>query len=645
MKALLAALALMLAAPASAGVLLLDYRNANDYSSTRNTADQTAMIATGLVRTQPPTDGYRAIPYTDSKTLWFRQGKSYTPSGTERTDHAVIHMSWKPGISVGADSMTRGSTTGGTKWPTVPQIFVGSCGVQFGKWTQTSTCSTGVASNLTYEARAANSNVFYSTKGPEVVRQGTNFRIVPTATRPDGIFRVLVGYAVSSASTGACTDCDATVRQTSSACDSMVVWVRMRSADDPAPLIFVDIGQSLGESSAWPLKWALAWADSVTGGRVLGSTVLETAVSVSGLCRSDNTSLQPDAEGAGPFVPLPYSVTRDSLNQIAGWDSLGSLGIPFSVTVDPDSARFFPFHRELAQRARKGKLTPQSWGGVAQNYTSGWNSNPIGRGGVGAMQIDAQTGRYRLNDVWGVSRTRNVGPAALPCAASDSSLRCLVEASFARTDSLASAWGMSGVDRIVWAPNMDWTPLGITRASAALLDSVAYHAYYGGARGFITTTEVQDINPASYKSPATQPLGYGYTGAIPVRSGVTTGPTSATLALIPSRADPSRPTDAISAVHNQVDEFASSWLTGMPWFLGYSGFTQPLGPGPVYHHEFYVVPKMLTISAQSLGGVGAANPKRHGFWFVKSLKSAIDMTNSFAGRQVLRIVYPEDLTR
>lgn len=648
MKKLLLAL-MLLATPARASILVIDYTQAIDYAgSNYGGAIQTQHVALGMMDRQPPIGGYTVVPWTATKTLWVRQAQQVLSSGAVVQYDAVLHVNWKPGLSASGynpDSMFRGSTTAAT-WPTKPQIFVGTCSTPFGKLTQTSACSTGVTDNGPAPAIPGLAYAVYAPNVDRLYRQSVNhLHYANPASRPAGIWRALLGYKYAPNVVAAGSDLDAVTRSVYP--DSFISFVRQRGEGDAAALIVCDIGQSVGAVDPFVLKHSLAFAESLCGNRglVIGRAPLRAAVIVSGYCRTDVTTFLGSAAGAGPFMPA--SGTQDLNNQLATADSMNALGIPFSGTVQTDSVTNFTDQLEIIRRMKRMKLTPQNWGGVTRSYTSDWN----GVGGTRGASLGQNASKYRLNDVWGISRARRMGPISLPCADADTCVRCMVQWGVERADSLAKALGLPGVDRVLWPPMMDWTASGITRANASLLDSLAFYAWAGGARGFIGTGLVLDNNQSIYSAAAAQPLGWGYVGEVPVWTTPSSGIQAARLKILSSRGDETRPGDAYSAVHDQLNEFDAGWLVGGPWYMGHAAlYNGGTGPGPLYHHDFYTACDVMVTTAQALGGVGdGSTPKRHGYWFIKGLVAQRDLLNAFGrdkpGLEVAQIVYPEELLK
>jgi len=659
MKRLLLAVAALvaLAAPAPASVLVIDFAMTSDYTGTGsdNPARNASHVVEGYLKTVQPPGGYMTIAASASKTEWMRNGYHVTgwngSTGTALHQFDVVFVvNWKVGIHSGIDSIINGGHIKGAdpsaKWASKPMVFVGPVIYGSGKWTNSTACSTGITSNAGVVTRGLFSYAYYSTKGNEVFRGSSAQNIAAgVAGRPGGIWRALVGYGIASsyltaAGVQLCTDCDAVTRATSSAAESVMVWAKYRSSAETAPLIFVDLG-SLYESRL--LAIAAAHADSMSGGRVIGRT-RKTAIMVASLFRTNAVapSVNVSNSGIGPFVPASGAV--DTLNMQSSADSIAALKVPisFAIQVNKDTLSALAYQGRILKRiGRYAKVTPQDYAGTTTNVSSAW----FGTTGFGA-QKSGNASRDAIHDVWGISRTRIVGPPAACATIRDTaSIECQLRWSFFRADSIAKVYSLGGVDHVIWAPYTDWTPSGITKTAGTLVDSVLYHAWKAGVRGFMSETLDLDGNVDIYKSPAAQPYGYSYSQkAIRFRDPAT-GLVAGSMPVLVSRGN-----DAVSSAvpaHDMVAEHALGWVVGGPWYWTYDANISNT-PALLYYHDFYMPTQVLTISASTLGGVGdGTQPRRSGYWQIKNLVHFVSMENSWAwpSHKAAMIVYPEELAR
>jgi len=650
MRRLIAALAaLLIASPALASVLVIDYASSYPTTSEINSARATTHVVEGYLKTVRPAGGYMLVDANASKPHWIRNGYHVTgwngSTGTALHQFDVVFVvNWQAGISPGLDSTINGATTG--KWATKPIVFVGPVLYGFGKWTQTTACSTGIVSNVGVTSRVAFSYAYYSTKGSEVFRGASAQRVFSsTAGKAScGIWRALLAYGIASnyittsGVTYACTDCDFVTRQTSSNADSVAVWAKYRSSAETAPLIFCDLGSNYDPRT---LAIAAAHADSASGGRVIGRT-RKTAIMVSGMFRTNAVAPSINVSNSGLGLFVPASGTVDTLNMQSSADSIAALRVPLSIAVqvNTDTLAALAYQGRILRRIPLAKLTPQDYAGTSVSVASGW----FGTTGMGLQKGNA-AGRYRVVDAWGVTRARAVGPATSACAATDSSIFCVVAYSLQRADSIARVYGLAGVDRVVWAPYMDWTPSGITKTTATLVDSVLFYAYKAGVRGFMQETLDLDGSIDLYKSPATQPYGYSYSQKSIRFRDPATGVVAGAMPVLVSRGSENVASSVIAAMHDVAAEHANGWIVGGPWFWSYDG-TLSAAPALVYYHDFYLPTQVMTVNASAFGGDGdGTQPKRWGFWQIKSLAHFVSMENSWAWPQhkASRIVYPEDL--
>lgn len=654
-------LACVIASPAGARTYLIDFADHPSLAAGVVGAKFTTRCVEGeLTRLG---EDFINVPYNATKILWVRNAYHVigwdpaTSKGTaiDQCDQILL-VNYMTQIDAGFDSLFRGlpNATKGS-WANKPMGVIGPNYYPFSKWTQADGCSTGVTTTgVAAVARTPMSYAYYNAQGNQVWRTGSpQILYAPVASRPPGTWKTLIAYGIAYnyITTGGvqlCSDCDAVVRATSAAAESVAVWERGRSTGDPAPIVMADLGNPLRPEL---IGIVLARLHAATGGRIVKRT-RKVSIAASGYMQtgSSGPSTNPVSCGAGAYIPA--SGLTDSLNQGGSADSVARKQIKMvlatSVNADTLIASYMgPQLRLLRRFGPTVRLTPQDFAGVMYNQTSSWFGIPT-RGAAGSnAQTGNITGGQRVNDVWGVNRTRTwIKPGVgQTCAQGDSASPCLIEATIKRADSLARALGLAGVDRVMWPPSMDWTPSDVTRENATKLDSVLAAAARAGVRGFYCSPYTLDSSPDLYLSPFTSPLGWGHTERVFRAVDPVTRQPLGRIALLATRGFEALATQSPVNTHDLLGEFLLGWMTGGPWIWGAEG-NIGVYPGLHLYHDLYAQFSVLTVSANSFGGTGdGTNPRRHGWWAVKGLAEIVSTTSFYAGSYLkpYEIVYPEQL--
>lgn len=389
----------------------------------------------------------------------------------------------------------------------------------------------------------------------------------------------------------------------------------------------------------------LAQADSICGRCLLGENVEPIRVAIQ---ISDGTKL------GGAFLGGGLSPADTSAQMSNAVDSLASLGVPFTVGIDPDSMRFHAGMLNNWKRAGMAHFAAQP---VFDSTTAGGeNATP-----------------NRPLDPIGIMRVRKwLGPNTGNAA--DTSSYALLARTYAILD---SAFGSARVDRVWMGQKDDWSPAGVGRQNQAAMDSLLYVMSLLNIAGVSCDAEAD--------SEATATSGRG----IPGRQRVLTNsidrsrkllalcfpgynPRGATRgngrdsSFAPFVVFKKGPNDSTFATH-----YMQRAMMGMAqpyWYLpqdraklqttgtlgnatGGGGYNHWLGE---YLMSGQISDKatrntgtnLIRISASGLGSGewGTLSPNMPGWYQLKYIVNACKAINQIAGRTLIAFVYPQDLS-
>lgn len=557
-------------------------------------------------------DNWQGVDPRGTRTLWCNTGTQVWNPGAStpntRQFDAVMYVGFSltngatipfAGSPVRVDSLLRIAVWNGASGygTSVPQIFVGGPTGDPNHWAQTSTCSTGTDAYGAGYATARGQYSTYMVGKPFVWKEfstGASGMYAPpaTATRAHGIWRPIVSYGatgITSAALRNCTSlpCDNVTRSNNP--DSVLLWVRYRDANDPAPRIFVQPG---GLTSALfdmgLVKMALAIVDSVTGGDIFEDPKLipkRRALWIRhGFSRGAITN-QSSADVGGLVC---NAAVCDSADFKTGIDSLASLKIPFTVGVDVDSIATYPFEKTWWARAPLARFGLETYAGaITGRGTTASSTHPM--------------------DPFGNKRARAMSASAtLPvvCGSGDSTSFCLLKAS----GTIMEANFPGKVDHAIWPAWGDYSPTGATLATAgAYADSVPWVARNAGWKAIVfnplhadgNSGRTWSTNGGITTTAASAPLGWD-----PDTRRVKTLDGQSFKFLAARMEAASADTFSMSG-HALGSEFQHGALRSN-WYPD-RGSTSGIGLDALYGHDFMTRTPILAFNACNLGSIGLSS--------------------------------------
>ena len=481
-------LAVALASEASAKVLVIAHKQTNtdpiaDPASWFGKQDQNYYVPSVLTALGVDFD---VIGASNSalKTEYCRTGTFVYEGGRTVTYDAIIHTGMygpSSGRGYRPDSLTLIGASATQKYVRVPQIMMGYNG---GSLSEAAACST-LSSHYDLTSLTNTGQTNYAPTMPTVTYQGgiaKNAALTVGAYLWPGGVRVLMragigagwvegsGYSPRTWPDSLWKRIGTQSPSAAAAEDSFVVMAKkldnIPSCNGAAYIIINDHDNCENYRDPVPFLAALAYADSLAGGGVLGSakkSPLKLAFQIRG------------AFSRGTQLGVPTSTggmtETDSTNFIATIDSIAALGVPVTVGVNIDSLGFYANYDK-----RWWSRVPLAKYAVHQTTGTTDTTNVSGVGGAASFQMPRDPlGRYRRRIAVGMSDWSDT-----------SSIATLVRGCFWKLD---STFGASKVDRIVIAHGDDWSPVN---GAALGRDSVIYAMSMGGARG-LTVNPVASI--------------------------------------------------------------------------------------------------------------------------------------------------------
>lgn len=605
-----------------------------------------------------------------------RTGKVYTanaPSSPWVQYDAIVHMGFSSTTTGSAVNSSRNriggynpdTLTTHAGWPSVPSIFLGTVRMFAGSlYSNTASCTTGVSGSLGAGFANNSAAALYAPGYDETFRHGSFGDGVSKSGvfyRGTGAGQMIVRVNASHVSrrfktrlalgmSGRGNVYNDTLstwadslgpRGTQATADTAVVWTierdrnftvyrdrKFQTVPDTGMLIFAPAAYNANGGSAYAtsiIAMTLAIADSVTGGKLIGSrsswSPKKVAVVVSrAFTRARNTGLSSE------YVAHGLASLSDSTYLKQGIDSLGSLRVPVTVMVDPDSVLDKPYEK--------------AW----------WNRLPIVRYGYEPVtNIHASTpgplvlaSATKSPDPFGYVRSRVLADSASlyndSCSPTDTTMFCLLKRARQRLVAIPEFSGKVG--RFVMAPYSDYFPSNFTRAIPVREDSLALVLQKAGfsAAGIdpmrhfgLRTTTNSAGGPFQISSISGAPNGWGSNqrSVYPVGSG------SEKFNWLAYRG-----IDEDNAAHSyNVHDMSLEFIAGFwqqPWFTDF----------PAWNHEFRTNFSLIVIRPGDLATVtNAARPQiaRPGYYKAKWAVNQLKLINKFAGRPVINFVYPEDI--
>lgn len=583
------------------------------------------------------------ISSSATKTLWAGTGQVPRANGIDQYD-AVVHLNFW--VGQGAGNYRPDSIGKVGKWPTVPQVFIGRAypGAVFN---QSAACSTGVTSGTNFFDEPRSRYTQYVIGKPYAWSRSSPFNIglarASGGAIPAGIWRPIVAMAPSQRvrPTGTdgvggvhCVACDSIGR---SPTDSVLLWVRYRSASEPAPLIYVQNIGGAGYPNETLIRIALAIADSASGGKVFDNprrTTFRRSIVVRRAFGRNKYDLNNGPQHGGMFC---YADSCDSVNVKAGIDSLESLaadplglspGLRIGVGVNVDSIASYPYELRWWRRLTEARFILDSNSQVG-DAAPGNCINPFGSS---------------LNAGDNVARARTLIPAnaaALPTACgSDTSIYCLLVSGM----NLMRYWFGDKVDPSVIPAGGDWTPTSMVATNSPGGDSLDWVIYHAGFR-----TVVIGETP-SYVNVNRHWVGVGsLAGLMTLHRGWSMDTYGRGIRTAPGTASPRVGYVTRVSLRQHTSTFTSGWIDAHDLNnegLGnLTGAIVPYGVGHSFQDNFAGCDGMM-LTEMELGGYGQGTvPGRRAWWIIKNAVHQGWAANSFEppGKVIEEWVYPSQL--
>lgn len=621
-RALILACALLAATSAHANVALLMERKT--VTTATNTGQDQAMSAARRVL-ESMGQPYNVFKPGATSTDSLRFGSFEIRPGIWQRFTVVIHAGFAAGTQAGSGTIPDNLTLA-SGFPTnaAVHVFIGNGGAS-SALTQTTACSTGIASIVATSATRDLPYLVYHCGKPWVYKVQSVRPCVATATRAaPGIWRPLLGYAATRA-TAATPPADKDACTRSDNPDTLLMWARDLSSIGltiggstftAGKLLFVQWQGALEKGDARLIASAIAWADSNSShGIVTDPNTIPVTFGIhidDGFRRADGSIL-------GGFVDDDSSTAKASL------DSLAALGAKMVVGIGCDSVNVYANERAWWKRVPLMHYTPHTHGGTASGVT----------GNAGASIA-------RPLDIFGVLRSR-ICIGDFSGAGADTGARAsLIRGSFAVC---ATYFGAGNVDHILMAPLEIWATA--TQADGTINPDSMFSAFAaGGASGVrcfslgppSTTAEVYGRSGAYYSGSTFQRANLGsavgtnlkllacadYSGNGTSYAGLGTGSGSVT------------PDVNVPSV-TLVQDYA---FNGLLFGAYCTPFTHVfLGSGSVtISYNSWTRCKILVIHASDLCG------GRPGYFIIKHAVHSANSINDFAGRRLIQPDYPDNLS-
>lgn len=650
MKRLIAALAALLVAAPAADAKTLIVRYFHPTLVNTQDAENQFSDLTGLLDRRGAS--WKDIRLRATKTEWMRTGLhvwknwNLASADAEQFDCVIVL-----GFMVGGESVTGTSPESLTitaKWPSVPVVFFGNTTAQAGKWTTSTTCSTGVKS-LGTAYTSVRRTYSVSPVGSMLPWKALSINlhpVVPLAENSGTTFRSVVKMGYTSVTPGGIPNQSSILRAdadsgfATAGSDTVVLWARYMNsaanggpaaATNPKPIIFCDAGAGVAQDVGL-MAMALQMADSASGGNVFdkdGAKPIKMGLAITAAVGrghySKNLSSNADEHVTGGAFCQADSC--DTTNVLAGLDSLGTLtGLKTTFFVDACSLATYPSVKNWFYRAGNYRVGIGTRGGafaaassIAGAASSTYPADPFGRL------------RTRIAALpWGGS-----SPAADTlgaCTAASDTMLTYCNLRWAR-DIIKSHFG-EAFDPSAYPAYGDWSPVAYTKNGGGPgLDSTAFAIWKAGIRAIVIRPEFINTNPSVSAATSTA-------GALPAGNTAGTDP----YGYFPEErsvnvySDPSTPGRVIGRLNIVADRgqdqvinttygYSGHDVRG-EWFEGLVQNRWYLAPIRYYYHSFWTRTQVISVSLGRLGGSATATSARNGWWIIKHTANQVTAANN-----------------
>jgi hypothetical protein len=686
LSALLAALMVLSPLAAEAKVLIVTYRAADAGSPVEPLYQMAEKRQIQLFTNLCDRAGveYRLVNPRGTTTLWARTGAQVWGSGagayTEQFD-AVVHLGFLGVSATGYTAALGGATTcrpelmtiaGTTDSPTVPQLFViGGFGAVPAGIADATTCTTGVKLTGAFAGRAM---YFGPDNALRTLDGALTDIVVRNSTDPAGGFRTLIGGSGGSitSTTGVefgsvggganCVWCDSLFAPSTTR-DSVLLWERpMAHISGASPIVFVSsANDGLGvldsvvaaaattlnaptEGSAILYLAALARLDSLTGGDVFSNKSklpLKAGFTADGAF-AHNTRMHPRGSAVDDSA-----IVIATLDSIAAYNTLSNRPkIKLTVGVNIDSVDSYP--NEKAWWSRLGghvRYSPQSWVAIADSTKGGGNasfSNPRD-----------PLGRFRPRAAFGDTSTWE---------GADSSTYKLLRGSRFKLGQLLGVEQLSG---LLMPADDDWSPRNATSDGTRLADSTVFAIARAGFSAIRVNSGDGDCDPnylrGNHKGFFNRQMRYTATSVRGTPINVLAyhgyplgGASRLALALIDTASTPFWWVKPHKEIARSINHLVYDGAMDYEMFPYDDHYAQYAGIGLNFYQgvELNVKDRLNPIhprgsltrmSVNDFSGA-ATRPARLGWWVLKSVANSMAMVNRLAGRTIMTIAWPEDIT-
>lgn len=584
---------------------------------------------------------FRYVPSSAVTTAAVAAGQIVTSQGTESYD-AVIHLAASLNVTpLASATYNPYQFLSGSTWPSKPQLWF--IYPSSGSYTQNTASDTTGWADFYASGQAVNGCI-YDTGSPWAWKSlyGTIKPGISPATRPTGVWRTILGYGVTSASSG--SQANKTNYQVKNADslltravdpDSSIVVYRGRYANDPAGQVLCYPGKD-GIQDIASVKVALAMLDSITaitsaGGKVFDNRAMTSrkhGLAIASANRYGNPSAYNLTEGGGIYCP---GDTCDRTNFSAGADSMASLRdvrgnpVKFTWLVDPESLT-----------TTNGALMMMI---LKRNGAAHFGLQPISGTVTGTTTRASAAGR--CIDPIGILRRRSIFPTTAsvtsPACTSDSgSVQCAIKNGFAALESFAPG----RVDHVLAASKFDWTPQEWTVAGAGTMASGNLSGGEDSLRAALFSAKVRAI----LFSPTATGANVGLSWS--ADSGALTGGSA------PAGWSPTQRMLDVKWGGNHIGEIALLGARWEPYSVSWTWFQEShsgignewlagdeigkyflFDAGTYYRHTFNVGTRVFATQAGMLGGPrGNPWPQRPGWWQIKWLTHGFNAANAHLPR-------------
>jgi hypothetical protein len=663
MKALVASLLLLIPSVSTAKVMVVSASGISPVNISEQTyIDYYTSMVTSILDRYGTT--YKVVSRYDAKTEFCRIGVMTWNFGTAgaytESFDAVIH--------VGGYTSTAGarpyaqyrpeSLTSVGAMPTVPQLFLGGHSPWMG--TRASPpCSSGVRDAQWSPAANSMTVSSYIPGYPELAFDIGNTdlgRTNATAMTNRG-YRILVAAGRNTLGRYITTGADVIPAWKDSATmsaspESTVLWkVHNTNFSGASPNIFCYGTTNTGGVSDFQTSpnlpvvlMGLAALDSAASGLVFDKSKLPIRIGFTidgGWSRGLGTV-------AGGMDPSDTTFVKASI------ESLASLSIPFVVGVNLDSVGIYSRDKTWWEEAIPYvRYAPQNRGGLdsaaAGIGNASWN-----------RPLDAW-GRYRNRLAYQNNNCQGVG---------DTSIYCLLRASYWKIDSM---FGAGRASRFISAPNDDWSPYNLRATQAGPgLDSVMYAVAIAGVKGIRVNAQarasrptVTPTNPSGYLDrqqtyrssfsgrPSINLLAHGGFSTVgwEANANYTTVPNGWADGLVAAEIKRAWGGVLTNGAYGWHDDATPTQMQFTP-FLTYgpsytgddsvrsnTGAAGGVGVPNIAFGKCNVV--RLHVSDFGSGGAGFYN--RPGWWIVKSIVNQMKFINRLANKTIAVVDYPENI--